>query len=311
MGRYTLIRLARGVLTLLVVSLVVFFLARLSGDPTDTLTPDDLPPADRQAILEKWGLDKPLPDQYWVFLKNAVHGDFGMSFKNPETTVTGLIASRIPASLRVGLLAIALELVIAVPIGIVAAVKRGKLVDRFARGLALFGQSVPEFWMGIVLIWIFAVQLGWVPTSGMGGVRSYILPAIVLALFGIAALVRLFRSSILDVLDTEFVKLARLKGLSERRVVMKHVLKAAIIAPVTFFSYLLVHLLTGTAVVEVVFSWPGVGLLAYQSANARDFPVVQAIALYVSAVIVLLNLGVDLFYAWVDPRVRLGGKAIG
>jgi peptide/nickel transport system permease protein len=311
MGRYTLVRLGRGVLTLLFVSVLVFMLARLSGDPLDTLSPDALPEKDRVALVAKWGLDHPVVEQYWTFLKNAAQGDFGISFKNPGTSATGLIASRIPASVKVGLVAIFLELVIAVPIGILAAVKRGKLIDRFARGLALFGQSVPEFWLGIVFIWIFAVRLGWFPTSGMGGLRSYVLPGVTLALFGIAALTRLFRSSILDTLDTEFVKLARLKGLSEKRVVGKHVLKASIISPATFFSYLLVHLITGTAVVEVVFSWPGVGLLAYQSANARDFPVVQAIALYVSAVIILLNLAVDLFYAWVDPRVRLGGKAIG
>jgi peptide/nickel transport system permease protein len=173
----------------------------------------------------------------------------------------------------------------------------------------LFGQSVPEFWLGIVLIWVVAVQFGLVPTSGMGSWRSYILPSIVISIFGIAALLRLFRSAMLETLGTEYVKLARLKGLSELRVVGKHALKPATIAPLTFFGQLAVRMLTGATVVEIVFSWPGVGLLAYEAANARDFPIVQALALFGAAVIVVMNLLVDIAYAFIDPRVRLGKKA--
>jgi peptide/nickel transport system permease protein len=196
-----------------------------------------------------------------------------------------------------------------VPLGILSAVKRGTVIDTIVRGLALFGQSVPEFWLGIVLIWVVAVQFGLVPTSGMGSWRSYILPSIVISIFGIAALLRLFRSAMLETLGTEYVKLARLKGLSELRVVGKHALKPATIAPLTFFGQLAVRMLTGATVVEIVFSWPGVGLLAYEAANARDFPIVQALALFGAAVIVVMNLVVDIAYAFIDPRVRLGKKA--
>jgi peptide/nickel transport system permease protein len=194
-------------------------------------------------------------------------------------------------------------------LGILSAVKRGTLIDAVARGLALFGQSVPEFWLGIVLIWLVAVQVDFIPTSGMHGWQSYILPSFVISIFGIAALLRLFRSAMLETLGAEYIKLARLKGLSEWRVVGKHAFKPAAIAPLTFFGQLAVRMLTGATVVEIVFSWPGIGLLAYEAANARDFPIVQALALFVATSIVVMNLMIDIAYAYIDPRVRLGEKA--
>jgi peptide/nickel transport system permease protein len=168
---------------------------------------------------------------------------------------------------------------------------------------------VPEFWLGIVLIWLVAVQVDFIPTSGMHGWQSYILPSFVISIFGIAALLRLFRSAMLETLGAEYIKLARLKGLSEWRVVGKHAFKPAAIAPLTFFGQLAVRMLTGATVVEIVFSWPGIGLLAYEAANARDFPIVQALALFVATSIVVMNLMIDIAYAYIDPRVRLGEKA--
>lgn len=311
MARYAVVNLFRGLLTLLAVSFIVFMLARLTGDPLDVLAPVDMGPEDEAALAAKWGLDGPLPEQYAAFLGNALRGDFGPSFLFAEETAASVIAERLPRTLQLGAAGLVLTLLIGIPLGILSAVKRNSWIDRVAKGLALFGQSVPEFWLAIMLIWVFAVQLGWVPTSGRAGFSSIILPAVVTALFGIAALLRLFRSSMLDTLSTEYVKLARLKGLHKRRVVWKHALKPAAIAPLTFFGRIAVHLLTGATVVEVVFSWPGIGLLAYESANGRDFPVVQALALLTSAAIVLTNLVTDLLYGYLDPRVRLGQAGVG
>lgn len=308
MLRYALLRAARGVLTLLAISAIVFSLSRITGSPEDVLMAPDLSPVDRQAILDRWGLDEPVAAQYWSFLTNVVHGDFGTSFKYPSSSVMEVILARLPASLELGFAALVVTLLVGVPLGVLAAVRRGGWFDRAAKAVALFGQSVPEFWLAILLVWVLAVQLRMFPTSGSSGPGSMVLPVVVLSIFGIAALVRLFRSSMLEVLDSEFIKLARLKGLSPARVLGKHALKAAANAPLTFLGGIVVHLLAGSTVVEIVFSWPGVGLLAYEAANARDFPVVQALALFGAAAVVGMNLLVDLLYVYIDPRVRLGAR---
>jgi peptide/nickel transport system permease protein len=308
-ARYILINSVRGLLTILFVSIVVFSLARLTGDPMDVLAPVDMSREDQEALRTQWGLDKPLTEQYLIFIGNALQGDFGPSYLYRTESAGDIILQRLPASLKLGIVATILTIIIGVPLGILSAVKRGTLIDAVARGLAMFGQSVPEFWLGIVLIWLVAVPVPFIPTSGMSGWQSYILPSIVISIFGIAALLRLFRSAMLETLGTEYIKLARLKGLSEWRVVGKHALKPAAIAPLTFFGQLAVRMLTGATVVEIVFAWPGIGLLAYESANARDFPVVQALALFVTAAIVVMNLLIDIAYAYIDPRVRLGERA--
>ena len=306
MARYILINSFRGLLTIIFVSVVVFSLARLTGDPMDVLAPTDMSDEDQDALRALWGLDKPLLEQYVIFVQSAAEGDFGPSYLYRSETAAEVILDRLPASLYLGFVATILTIVVGVPLGILSAVKRGTIYDAIGRGFALFGQSVPEFWLGIVLIWVVAVQVGPIPTSGMGTWQSYILPSIVISIFGIAALLRLFRSAMLETLGTEYIKLARLKGLSEWRVVCKHALKPAAIAPLTFFGQLSVRMITGATVVEIVFSWPGVGLLAYEAANARDFPIVQALALFVAACVVVMNLMIDIAYAYIDPRVRLG-----
>ena len=311
MARYILINSGRGLLTIWLVTLIVFSLARLTGDPMDVLAPVGMTQEDQQALRAQWGLDKPIPEQYVVFIVNAVQGDLGPSFLYPTETAGSVILDRLPASLKLGLVAVILTILIGVPLGILSAVKRGSMIDTIARSLALFGQSVPEFWLGIVLIWLVAVPLKFIPTSGIGSWQSYILPSIVISVFGIAALLRLFRSAMLETLGTEYIKLARLKGLSEFIVVGKHALKPAAIAPLTFFGQLAVRMLTGATVIEIVFSWPGLGLLAFEAANARDFPIVQAIALFGATAIVVMNLMIDIAYAFIDPRVRLGEKAAG
>lgn len=311
MARYALINIVRGILTLLAVSIIVFFLARVTGNPLDVLAPVDMSAQDEAALAAEWGLDRPIPQQYVTFLGNALHGDLGPSFKFPGESAGSVIAQRFPRTLQLGAVAVVITLLVGVPLGILSAVKRGSVLDRVAKGIALFGQSVPEFWLAIMLIWIFAVNFHFLPTSGKSDWRSFIMPSLVMATFGTAAVLRLFRSSMLETLGTEYVKLARLKGLAKSRVVFKHALKPATIAPLTFFGSIVVRLLTGATVVEIVFSWPGLGLLAFEAANARDFPVVQGLALFTSAAIVVSNLIVDLLYAYLDPRVRLGQQAVG
>ena len=311
MARYVLIVVVRGTLTLLAVSILIFFLARLTGDPINVLTPDALAPEDEAALRALWGLDRSLPVQYFTFMGNALTLDFGQSFLFPSQGATGVILERLPRTVALGGVALVMVLLVGVPMGVLAAVRRGGWFDRSAKALAMVGQSMPEFWLGIGLIWVVAVQLNWVPTSGRQEWSSIILPALTLALFGIAALLRLLRSSMLDTLTQEYIKLARLKGLREARVVWKHAFKPALIAPLTYFGWTAAHFLTGATVIEVVFAWPGLGLLAYEAANGRDFQVVQALTLIGAAVLVLTNLVVDLLYATIDPRVRLGQRLEG
>ena len=309
MARYVLTSVARGLLTLFAVSVIVFVLARLTGDPISVLTPRTMSPEDRAAVAAEWGLDRPIHEQYVVYVQRALRGDFGESFTVDQATATEVIFARLPATLRLAGAALLLIVVAGVPLGVLAAVNRGKVVDKAVRVLALVGQSIPEFWLGLVAIWIFAVQLRWLPTSGDSGFLNYILPTFVVALFGIAAILRLFRSGMLETLQAEYIKLARLQGLSSSRIRWRHAFKPALIAPLTFFGQLFVHLVIGATVIEIVFNWPGMGLLAYNAAAGRDFPVVQAIALLTAAIIVVTNISIDLLYAWIDPRVRLGQKA--
>jgi peptide/nickel transport system permease protein len=216
----------------------------------------------------------------------------------------GLVWQRLPATLQLAGFALLISFVLAVPIGVLAAVKKGTPWDSGAKLVALLGQSLPGFWLGIVLMWIFAVHLGWFPTSGRGGIQYMILPAITLGWFQVAAITRLVRSSMLEVLDSEFVKLTRIKGLSEWKVVWKHCLRNAAIAPLTFFAIIAGVLMTGSVITESVFSWPGTGLLVVDAVRARDFQVVQAVVIVFSGIFILTNFVVDILYAYLDPRIR-------
>lgn len=304
MQRYIMKRGVQSVLALLVMSLVVFSLARISGNPLDVLLPLEAGPEEYARIAHHWGLDKPLYTQYLIFLRNALQGNFGNSWVWQGYAVMQLVWERLPATLQLAGLALAVSVLLAVPIGVVAAVMKDTPIDSLAKIIALLGQSLPAFWLGIVLMWIFAVHLGWLPTSGYGGVQYMILPAITLGWFQVAAVMRLVRSAMLDVLDSEFVKLARIKGLSERQVIWKHCLRNAAIAPLTYFGITAGILMTGSVVTETVFSWPGVGLLVVDAVRARDFNVVQAVILVFAAIFIVTNLVVDVLYAYLDPRIR-------
>ena len=215
-----------------------------------------------------------------------------------------VVLQRLPATLKLGGLSVVLSIVVAIPLGVIAARHRGTLVDKSANIIALLGQSLPQFWLGIMLIWIFAVGLGWLPTSGQGGWRHMILPAIAMASFQIAALTRLTRSAMLDALRSEYIKLARLKGVPEYKIIWKHALRNAAIAPLTYFGLLAGSLLTGSVVIESVFSWPGTGLLSIEAIRGRDYPVVQAVVILFAVVFLLINYVVDALYALIDPRIR-------
>jgi peptide/nickel transport system permease protein len=301
--RYLLQRVAQGILTLLVISLIVFLLARLSGDPLHIMLPEEATAEDYARAARHWGLDRPLPEQYLAFLGNALRGDLGRSIRLRQPALD-LVLERLPATLQLAGAAILVSLVIAVPVGVLSAVRRDRPLDYAGKVVALLGQSMPSFWLGIVLIWVFAVMLGWLPASGRGGWQHYVLPAVALGWYQVAAVMRLVRSSMLDVIDSEYVKLARIKGVAEGAVVWKHCLRNAAIPPLTYLGFVVAVLLTGSVVIETVFSWPGIGLLAIDAVRYRDFPLVQAIVLLYAAKFVVINLVVDVLYVYLDPRIR-------
>jgi peptide/nickel transport system permease protein len=304
MQRYIMIRLGQSVITLIGVSVIVFMMARLSGNPLYVLLPPEAPPEMFDRLTRIWGLDRPMHEQYFTFVGNALQGNFGPSFKWQGQTAMGLVMQRFPATLELAAFATVFSVLLAVPVGVMSATHRGTWFDTLGKLIAMLGQSLPSFWLGIVLILVFAANLGWFPTSGRGGLQHLILPGVALGWFSVAAFMRLVRSSMLDVLDTEYVKLARIKGLPEWKVIWKHALKNASIAPITFFGVIVVTLITGSVTIETVFSWPGVGLLALEAVNARDYQVVQAVAFLGSVAFVLMNLMLDILYAYIDPRVR-------
>ena len=304
MRRFLAVRFLQALVALLAITLIVFGLTHLTGSPVDALLPDDASPQQIETLIRHWGLDRPLHEQYLAFLGNAIQGDFGASLKWRGYTAMEVVLQRLPATLKLGGLSVLLSVVVAIPLGVIAATHRGTAVDKSANVVALLGQSLPQFWLGIMLIWIFAVGLGWFPTSGQGGLQHMILPAVAMASFQIAALTRLTRSAMLDALRSEYVKLARLKGVSEFSIVWKHALRNAAIAPLTYFGLLTGSLLTGSVVIESVFSWPGTGLLSIEAIRGRDYPVVQAVVILFAVVFLLINYVVDALYALVDPRIR-------
>jgi len=304
MQRYILIRFLQSLLALWVMSVIVFSLARMTGDPLDVLLPMEAGEGERERVAHHWGLDRPLYEQYFVFLGKALHGDFGNSWKWQGHTAMGLVVERLPATLELAGLALAISVVLALPFGVLTAVWKDRLFDSVGKIFALLGQSLPTFWLGIVLMWIFAVMLGWLPTSGRGGIKHMILPAVCLGWFQVATMMRLIRSSMLDVLDSEFVKLTRVKGLPEWKVIWKHCLRNAAITPLTYFAITTGVLITGSVITESVFAWPGTGLLVVDAVRARDFQVVQAIVIVFAAVFTMTNLAVDILYAYIDPRIR-------
>ena len=304
MQGYILKRILIAIVTMFVVLTVVFFVFRMgAADPVSFMLPPDATPKDAQKLTKKFGLDKPLIVQYGSFLKNAVRGDFGASFRYGEPALQ-ILFSRFPASLELGLVAFFISLSIGLSIGIISAVKPDSFIDRFGRLLALGGMSVPSFWAGVMLILFFGVTLRWLPIAGRGSLLHFIMPAFCLSLFPIALLTRLSRSAMLDALKSDYVVMARIKGVPEIRVILIHAFKNASISVVTVIFGIFQFMILGSVVIERIFSWPGIGRLVIESFFSRDYPVVQVYVLFVTFLVVMFYLLLDIVYAYIDPRIR-------
>jgi peptide/nickel transport system permease protein len=301
--RFVLSRVLQSLVALAILSVVVFILARATGDPRHLILPMSASEEDYAYARRYLGLDRPYVEQYFSFVGKALTGDFGTSLR-ARRPVSELIRERLPNSLRLALFAMGVSLSVAFPLGVLAAVKKGTWIDRTAQVIAVLGQSLPTFWVAIVLVEFVAGRLQWLPAGGISGFTSYVLPGFTLGWFVVAGMMRLLRSGMLEVLDSEYVKLARVKGVVERRVVWLHALKNALIPVVTFAGIYFAILVTTAIVVETVFAWPGLGRLAYEGISSRDFPVIQAVVLTTAAIVAAVNLGVDLLYAVIDPRIR-------
>jgi len=304
-GSYLLRRAIRAVLVVVGVSFISFAVLFLSGDPIDTMVGEDWTVQEVSKLRKDMGLDKPWAVQYLLYVSRAIRGDFGESLRYRQPAFT-LIAERVPATLELALVALVLSVVLAFPVGVVSAARRGSPYDHGGMLFALFGQSMPVFWLGLMLILIFGVHLGWLPISGRGGLANLVLPAVSLSTYSIARNTRVIRSSMLEVMRSDYVTTARAKGLTEWVVVNVHALRNAMIPVVTIIGLEFGHLLGGAVIVETIFAWPGIGRLMIQAVYAKDFPLVQASVTITALIFVSLNFIVDMIYSVLDPRVRLG-----
>ena len=306
MFRYLALRCAYAAVVLLCVATIVFFLMRLKGDPALLFLPGSATPDDVAIYKAAHGLDKSLPVQYGFFLASMLHGDFGTSLRYGEPSLQ-LVFERLPYTLLLAAAAAIIGLILAVPLAIVAAVHKGSTADTLAMLVSLFGQSFPQFWLGLMLILLLAVRIKAFPPSGAGDIRNLVLPALTLGL-GVAAIVaRLLRANLIEVLSQDYVRTGRAKGLAEAPLLLRHALKNAALPSMTVFGLQLAALISNAIVVEFVFGWPGIGRLALTAIGQRDYPVVEAFVFVTGGVYVLLNLIVDLLYSWLDPRIRLAG----
>jgi ABC-type dipeptide/oligopeptide/nickel transport system permease component len=303
MGRFILLRLLQTIIAIIGISLIVFVLARASGDPTLLLISGQATAEDIVQLRQELGLDRSVPEQYWIFVKSLAHGDLGESLLKRRPVVE-MIGERIVNSIMLSVVAFTIGTLLATALGVTAATRRDTWLDNGVKFLAVLGQAMPLFWLAIMAIFIFAVQLRLLPTSGTGSPAHFVLPAASMAFFILPGIMRLVRSSMLDVLDSEYIKLARIKGLPEVKVIWKHALRNALIAPLTMAGMIFANMIAGAIIVETVFSWPGVGSLSYEALLTRDFPVIQGITLMVAALVLLVNLSVDIAYAYIDPQIR-------
>jgi peptide/nickel transport system permease protein len=305
MQRFIVLRILQGLLAVFVISLIVFALSRVAGDPLAAILDDEAGKEQIELLRKSWGLDQPLHVQYFTYTRRLLTGDLGVSFRW-DRPVAELIAERLPATVQLSSFALVITGLIAFPIGVLSAVRKDSLFDTGGKMFAILGQSAPTFAVGLILMWLFAVQLGWLPTSGKGGLRHMLLPGFALGYYNVAAIMRLTRSSMLDVLDTEYVKLARIKGIPEWKIVWKHCFRNALIGPLTYFSLIFAVIITGSVVIETVFAWPGLGLMVIEAINSKDHIVVQAVVMLFALLYVGINIVTDITYAYVDPRIRYG-----
>lgn len=307
MQRFILIRFVEGVITLFIMSMLIFAVVRQTGSPIDLYLPPGATLEQIQELERIFGLDKPLWAQYFSWIGQVLQGNLGISYQT-SLPVSQLIAVGLPNSMKLATAALIMAMIPSLVLGVWAAVNRGRPLDYVVRTIAVIGQSVPGFWLGLMLIQVFAVSLGILPVAGMGSWKHYILPSLTLGTWALAAFTRLLRSSMLDVLDSDYVLLARIKGVPERGVVWSHALRNALLPVVTFAGVYLALMITAGVVTETVFAWPGIGLMIYDAIRLRDFPVIQGLVLVSAALVILFNLIVDVLYGYLDPRIRLAGK---
>ena len=303
MQRFLIRRLIIVIVTLFAVSIIIFIMARAGGDPRTMLLDDYASEEQWQELGQALGIDRPYYQQYGIFIADLFQGDLGQSIKE-RRPVIDVISQRIWPTLQLGLVAFAFSIVIGIPLGVLSSIQRGSVLDVVGKAVALIGQSAPSFWLGIMFMFWFAVKLGWVPPSGRGEWRSIILPMVTLGWVFIAANLRLMRSAMLDVLDSEYVKLARAKGVTSRAVLWRHAFRNALIPPLTFAGVNLGALITGSLTTELVFAWPGLGQLAVQALWSFDYPLLQGIVLIYTLMYVAAAFFVDVLYAYIDPRIR-------
>ena len=306
-AKYLLQRFLQTLLTLLCLSVIVFALAHLSGDPVSLMAPADARPEDLARIRSSLGIDRPLHVQYWRFLTNALKGDFGESIKWGQPAAE-IILGRFPATLLLCVSSLAFALLLALPIGILSAVKRDTWIDNLGKLIALVGQSMPTFWFGILLILVFSLQFPIFPSSGYGSIGHLVLPTVTLGGFVAAAITRVTRSAMLDALEADYVRTARSKGASPWRATLVHALKNAAVPILTITALQAASILRGAVVTETVFTWPGVGKIAVDAVYSRDFPLVQAAVMFMGMVFLAVNFFADLTYIFLDPRIRYGGR---
>ena len=308
MGRYIVKRIGQGIVTLWLVTLGVFALLRLTGDPLSFLLPPDATKEDRAHMIAAYGLNKPLWQQYLIFNKNLAAGRFGESLRWNSRDALEVFLARLPATLQLTCTAMGFSLLLGVVLGTLSATHPDTIFDRVGKVLAILGQSMPVFWVGILLILLFTVYLGWLPSAGgidRLGLKGLILPAATLGWLFVAAHMRIVRSSMLDALDADYIKMVQAKGMPRRIVIWKHALKNAAIPIFTLFAVNFAQLISGAVVTETIFAWPGVGRLLVDSIFVRDYTVVQAVVFFSAAFIVTINILVDVTYAWLDPRIRI------
>jgi ABC-type dipeptide/oligopeptide/nickel transport system permease component len=304
MARFILRRGLYAVITLFILSFTIFTVVRLTGDPVTLLAEPGARAEDLDRVRAEWGLDQPFPVQYLAFLGNIATGELGKSF-NYQMPVSSLYFQRLPNSLELAAAATLISFLVGIPAGLISGVRVNTVWDNVGKIVALLGLSIPGFWLGLVLILVFSVWLGWLPTSGQGDWRHLVMPAVALGWYFAASLLRLTRSSMLEVLRSEYIKLARLKGLPGYVVIAMHAFKNALVPVLTLAGVNLVVMINAAVIIEVIFAWPGIGRLLYEGIFQRDFPLVQGIVVLAGFMIVLINLIIDILYAYIDPRIRL------
>lgn len=311
MVKYIIKRLLYSVLTVLLAVTLVFVLQRTAGDPVRLMLPQDMwTDANFALVREQLGLDKPILTQYFDFIAGIFRGDLGYSYRQSLPALQ-LVLERVPATMRLGVAGMLVAMLIGIPIGVLAALKRNTAADKALMSVALLGQSMPSYWLGIMMMLLFSVQLRWLPTLSDGGIKSLIMPAFTLGLYSAARIARMTRSSMLEVISMDYVRTAKGKGLMKRTVIMKHAFRNALIPIVSILGMEFGGLIGGSVIVETVFAWPGIGRLSVDALNGRDFPVVQAVIIIVCVSFVIVNLGVDLLYGYLDPRIKVGAKKQG